>query len=159
GNIYGIMNTAADVTDLNVAKLQLEQSEHNFRLMVKQAPVAMCIMLGADHVVEIANDMMLDLWGKPAGSVMRLPIFDGLPDARDQGLETLLDSVYSTGIPFIASERPVNLVRNGKPETVYQNFVYEPYRDSTGKILGVLAISNDVTAQVLARQQIEEIVK
>lgn len=159
GNIYGVMNTAADVTDLNVAKLQLEQSESNFRQMVKQAPVAMCIMLGPDHVVEIANDLMLDLWGKPAETVMHLPVFDGLPDARDQGLETLLNNVYETGEPFVANERPVNLIRNGRQETVYQNFVYEPYRDSNGRILGVLAITIDVTPQVLARQKIEEIVK
>jgi PAS domain S-box-containing protein len=158
GNVYGIMNTAADVTDLNRAMLKVEQSELNFRQMVKQAPVAMCIMLGPDHVVEIANDMILELWGKPTESVMGRPIFDGLPDARDQGLEELLDSVYNTGVPFTASERPINLVRNGREQTVYQNFVYEPYRDSNGTILGVLAITVDVTPQVLARRKIEEIV-
>jgi len=145
GNVYGVMNTAADVTDLNIAKIKLEQSERNFRQMVLQAPVAMCILLGSDHIVEIANDMMLELWGKSFETVMHLPIFKGLPDARDQGLELLLDRVYNTGDPIIANERPVNLIRNGKWETVYQNFVYEPYRDSTGKILGVLAISVDVT--------------
>lgn len=159
GNVYGIMNTAADVTDLNMAKLKLEQSELNFRQMVKQAPVAMCIMLGPEHIVEIANDMMLELWGKPYDAVIYKPIFEGLPDARDQGLEALLDSVYQTGIPFVANERPVNLLRNGKQEAVYQNFVYEPYRDSTGNILGVLAITIDVTPQVLARHKIEDIVK
>lgn len=159
GNVYGVMNTAADVTDLNVAKLRLEQSEKNFRQMVKQSPVAMCIMLGPDHTVEIANDLMLDLWGKPVESVMYRPIFDGLPDARDQGLEALLDNVFNTGEPVIANERPVNLIRNGKEETVYQNFVYEPYRDASGEVVGVLAITIDVTPQVLARHKIEEIVK
>ncbi len=159
GKTYGIMNTAADVTDLNIAKLRLEQSERNIREMVKQAPVAMCILLGRDHVVEIASDKMLELWGKPIASVMQQPIFTGLPDARNQGLEDLLDSVYKTGVAIIANERPVNLLRNGKPETVYQNFVYEPYRDSNGNIIGVFAITIDVTPQVLARQQIEAIVK
>lgn len=159
GNIYGIMNTAADVTDLNVAKLKLEQSELNFRQMVKQAPVAMCILLGPHHIVEIANDLMLELWGKSADAVMYRPIFDGLPDARDQGLETLLDAVYSTGVSYAANERPVNLLRNGKTETVYQNSVYEPYRDSSGKIIGILAITIDVTPQVITRQKIEEIVR
>jgi len=159
GNIYGIVNTAADVTDMNVAKLKVEQSERNFRQMVKQAPVAMCILLGKSHVVEVANDLMLELWGKRAETVMGRPIFEGLPDARNQGLEELLDNVFRSGVPFVANERAVNLVRNGKIETVYQNFVYEPYRDSSGDILGVLAITVDVTPQVLARHKIEEIVK
>ncbi|GAO43142.1 PAS domain-containing sensor histidine kinase [Flavihumibacter petaseus] len=159
GNVYGILNTAADVTDLNLAKLQVEQSESNFRQMVKQAPVAMCILLGPDHVVELANDMMLELWGKPVESVMQRPIFEGLPDARNQGLEDLLDNVYQTGAPFVAYEMPVQLVRNGIAETVFQNFVYEPYRDANGVVIGVLAITNDVTPQVLARHKIEEIVQ
>lgn len=159
GKIYGVMNTAADVTDLNLAKIKVEQSERNFRNMVKQAPVAMCIMTGPDHVVEVANDLILELWGKPETAVMNKPIFDGLPDARNQGLEELLDNVYSTGKPFLANEHPVVLKRNGVTETVYQNFVYEPYRDHTGVILGVLAITVDVTPQVLARLKIEEIVK
>jgi PAS domain S-box-containing protein len=159
GRVYGVMNTAADVTDLNLAKLKVEKSELNFRNMVKQSPVAMCILTGPDHVVEVANDLMLEIWGKSEETTMNKPIFEGLPDARGQGLEELLDHVYNTGESFVANERPVQLNRNGQLETVYQNFVYEPYRDSNDNILGVLAISVDVTPQVLARQKIEEIVK
>ena len=158
GKVYGVLNTAADVTDLNIVKQRLEQSEANFRNMIVQAPVAMCIMTGPDHVVEIANDLMIELWGKPKEAVMNKPIFQGLPDAREQGLEKLLHDVYHTGVPFKASERPVELIRKGKVDIVYQNFVYEPYRDSDGKIVGVLAITIDVTDQVSARMKIEEIV-
>jgi PAS domain S-box-containing protein len=158
GNVYGVMNTGADVTDLNVAKQRVEQSEKNFRNMILQAPVAMCILMGPEHVVDIANEAMIGLWGKPAEAVMNKPIFEGLPDAREQGLEQLLHDVYHTGVSFHADERAVELVRNGRKETVYQNFGYEPYRDSEGNILGVLAISIDVTEQVHSRQKIEEIV-
>jgi light-regulated signal transduction histidine kinase (bacteriophytochrome) len=73
-------------------------------------------------------------------------------------LEKVMMDVYQTGVPFFANEHPVELLRNGKWETVYQNFVYQPYKDANGKILGVLAISVDVTNQVLARQKTEEIV-
>lgn len=158
GHIYGVMNTGADVTDLNMTKQKIEQSERNFRAMILQAPVAMCILLGPSHIVEVANELMIELWGKPVADVMNKPVFEGLPDAREQGLEQLLASVYRTGEAFTANERPVVLFRNGRFETVYQNFVYEPYRDADGTILGVLAISIDVTEQVLARQKIEEVV-
>ena len=159
GKVYGVMNTAADVTDLTVATLQVAQSEKNFRNLILQSPVAMCLMLGADHVVEVANTAMVELWGKPREEVMYKPIFAGLPDAREQGLEELLNHVYTTGETFRASEMPVHLVRFGVDETVYQNFVYQPYKDSEGTILGVIAISIDVTSQVLARQKIEDIVQ
>ncbi|MEI6948079.1 PAS domain-containing protein [Paraflavisolibacter sp. H34] len=158
GQITGVMNTGVDITDLHTARQRVEQSEQNLRNLVLQAPVAMCILMGADHIVDIANDAMIELWGKPVEAVMHKPIFEGLPDAREQGLEKLLEQVYRTGEPFQAYERPVALVRKGKAETVYQNFVYEPHKDSEGNVLGVLVISIDVTAQVLARQKIEEVV-
>jgi PAS domain S-box-containing protein len=158
GNVYGVVNTAADITDLNIAKQKVEQSERNFRNMVLQAPVAMCILLGPDHVVEIVNEHMLEIWGKHLGDVLNKPIFEGLSEARQQGLEQLLGQVYATGETFKANERPVDLLRNGRLETVYLNFVYEPYRDAGNVILGILAISIDVTEQVLARRKIEEVV-
>jgi PAS domain S-box-containing protein len=152
------MNTAADVTDLNLAKLKVEQSEKNFRNMILQAPVAMCILTGPEHIVEIANQLMIELWGKQASVVLNKPVFDALPDARAQGLEQLLEHVFKSGETFIANERPVELLRRGRMEVVYLNFVYEPYKDGDGTILGVLAVATEVTDQVLARQKIEEIV-
>lgn len=159
GKIYGVMNTAAEITDLVMVQQKVEQSERNLRSIVLQAPVAMCILLGRDHVVDIANDLMIALWGKPREAVMNKPVFEALPDAREQGLEAVMAQVYNTGKPFMAYERPVALLRHGVWETVYQNFVYQPYRDAEGNILGVLAISIDVTQQVLARQKIEEVVE
>ena len=159
GKVYGVMNTAADVTDLTLATLQVAQSERNFRNLILQSPVAMCLLLGPEHTVEVANTAMVELWGKPREEVMYKPIFEGLPDAREQGLEELLNHVYQTGETFKANEMPVHLVRFGHDETVYQNFVYQPYKDSEGHVLGIIAITIDVTAQVLARQKIEDIVK
>lgn len=166
GNIDGVLVVCTETTETVLSRRIIEQaqrkvtlSEANLRNMILQAPVAMSILTGPDHVVEIANDLMIKLWGKPLEQVMNKPIFEGLPDAKGQGLEVLLQTVYRTGESFSAIERPVNLVRNGKVDTVYQTFAYEPYRDATGAILGVLAITTDVTAHVLARLRIEEIVR
>lgn len=158
GKIYGVMNTAAEITDLNLAKQKIEQSEKNLRSMILQSPAAMCILLGPDHVVEVANDLIIELWGKTSEEVLHKPVFEGLPDAREQGLEQILDNVYNTGETFIGKERPVSLVRKGVEESLYLNFVYEPYRDGDGTIQGIMAIAMDVTEQVLARHKIEEVV-
>jgi PAS domain S-box-containing protein len=156
GKVYGIMNTAADVTDLYLAKKQVEYSEENFMNMILQAPVAMCLLKGPDFVIELVNKPMMEIWGKPVEHVMNKPVFDALPDAREQGLEAVMTNVYQTGDSFYASEQPVSLIRHGHAEIVYQNFVYQAYRDIRGKILGVLAISVNVSEQVTARLELQK---
>ncbi|MCY7327940.1 MAG: PAS domain-containing protein, partial [Saprospiraceae bacterium] len=77
-------------------------------------------------------------------------------EAREQGLEALLDGVYRTGERFVASERPVNLPRNGSVQLTYINFVYEALREADGQISGIMAVASEVTEQVAARKKIEE---
>lgn len=158
GNVYGVLNTAANVTDLINALSKVEQSEMNLRNMIMQSPVAMCIMMGPEHVVTVANERIIHLWGKEVDEVMNRPIFVGLPDATGQGLEEILKKVYATGETFRADEHPVELIRNGNYELVYLNFVYVPHMGIDGSVEGILAVAVDVTPLVLARHKIEEIV-
>lgn len=155
GKVYGVMNTAAEVTDLILSKQEAEFTQQNFRNMILQAPVAMCLLRGPEFIVDLVNDAMLDIWGKPFEDVAGKPVFQALPDAGKQGLEEVMSAVYSTGEPFFASEQPVELIRHGVDDTVYQNFVYQAYRDAYGSIIGVLAISIDVTSQVVSRMELE----
>lgn len=156
GNIYGILNMAVDVTEMVIARRLLEESERNFRNMILQAPVAMCVLQGANFVVEVANEKMYEIWGKGSEELVRKPIFIGLPEARNQGLEQILNSVFSSGERFHANEHPVYLPRSGKVEMTYLNFIYEPIRDRSGLVNRILAIALDVTDQVLSRKKAEE---
>ena len=121
-----------------------------------QAPVAMCIFKGKNHVLEIANKLMLELIGKNAEEVLNKPMFEGLAEVKNQGLEALIDSVYNTGEKFVATERLVKLPRKGKLVDTYLNFVYEALIETDGSISGIIAIAHDVTAQVLSRQKAQE---
>jgi len=158
GKVYGIMNTAADVTDLNIAKQKVEESRRNLHTIILQAPVAMCILREPNYVVEIANERMLELWGKPAEAIMNKPIFEGLHEAREQGIEALLQHVYTTGETYKAFERPVDLPRGNTIQTTYLNFVYEAIFEPDHDISGIMVVAVEVTEQVLARQRIEEVV-
>jgi len=51
------------------------------------------------------------------------PMFEARPEAREQGLEKLLQQVFTSGQRYTANEHPVRLPRNGKIETTYINFV------------------------------------
>ncbi len=158
GAVGGVLVTVIETTEKKRIANALQESNTRFINNIMQAPVAMCIFRGENHVVEIANEQMLALWEKNANQVMNKPIFEGLPEAKNQGLEDLINSVFTTGTKFEANERPVQL-RNGKTETTYINFVYEALRETDGSISGVVAIATEVTDQVMARQKIEEVDK
>ena len=158
GEIYGIHHMATDVTEQVLSRKKLELSEANLRNIILQAPVAMCLMKGPRHVVETANELMLLLWGKRESDMLNKPLFEGLPEARFQGFEEILDNVYQTGKTFRANGVPVMLPRDNKIEVVYSNFVYEAFREGNDMISGIMAVATEVTEQVIARQKIEELV-
>ena len=158
GNVYGVMNTAADVTDLNIAQLKLQESEHNLRNIILRAPVAMCIFRGPQFIVEIANDSMLEIWGKSADEVINKPTLEANPEGRDQGYEQILEKIITTGERFSIDEMPTTLLRKGKMEELFVNLVYEPIKEVSGKVSGILVVAIEVTEQVLARRKIEEVV-
>ncbi|GGF29517.1 PAS domain-containing protein [Flavobacterium limi] len=158
GNVYGVMNTAADVTELNLAKIKVEKSEQNLKNTILQAPVAMCIYRGPDYIVETANSRMLEFWGKEEQDVIGLPLFTALSEAKNQGFEERLESVYKSGQSVSSEGVSVTLMREGKLTTVYVNFLFEPFYEPDNSISGILVAAVDVTAQVLAHQKIEETV-
>ena len=154
--IAGVMVVCTETTESIASFKKLEESNNRYLNNIIQAPTAMCVFRGKKHVVEIANDMMLEIWGKSKEEIINKPIFEGLPEAKGQGLESLLDKVYETGEKFVANEHPVNLPRNGKIETTYINFVYEALKEADGTISGIVAIAIEVTEQIISRSKIEE---
>lgn len=152
---YRFNGTLQDVTEWVRARRLLEESEKNLRNTILQAPVAMCILRGENFIVEIANDRMCELWGTGTDIIGR-PIFEKLLEAKEEGYETILKDVFQTGESYKAYGVPVTLPRKNKSETVYIDFLYEPYREKDGTITGVLAVAVDVTEQVIARQQSEQ---
>ncbi|WP_066404333.1 PAS domain-containing protein [Flavisolibacter tropicus] len=156
GSVGGLFCACIETTEKVLASRKVQQSERHLRATILQSPVAMSILKGPSFVVEIANERICELWGHSQEEVLHRPVFDALPEVRHQGLEELLLQVYTTGQAFTASERPVQLLRQGKMETFYLNFVYEPFREADGTISGILAVGTDVTEQVVARRKVEE---
>ncbi len=138
------------------AQKRVLENERNLSYVIQQAPVAIAIFRTEKYIVETVNAKALALWGRSLSAVVHKPILDAMPELREQGIKALLDDVYKTGRPFSASELPLQLNRNGRMETAYINFVYEPLYDAADNINGLITIGFEVTDQVLARKQIEE---
>ncbi|WP_373513037.1 ATP-binding protein [Persicitalea sp.] len=130
-------------------------SENRFQHLIRQAPVAIALFDGPEFVIELANERVLEFWGRTREQVMHKPLFEALPEASGQGFEELLTEVFNTGNPFYSPEMPVQLFRNGQMEQTYIDFVYEPYYDAEEKITGIMVVANEITQQVMSRQHIE----
>ncbi|MGZ3882217.1 MAG: PAS domain-containing sensor histidine kinase, partial [Flavisolibacter sp.] len=156
GNIYGILNMAIDVTDSVTVKRRLQESEKNFRNLIIQAPIGIALLAGDEHIVELANDEYLELVGREREGFIGHPIWELIPEAKEQGFDRILEKVKETGEAYFGNEIPVLLVRNGEPETIYINFVYEPLFDEEHKVHSILVIAINVTKQVNARKLVED---
>ncbi|MHA6248134.1 PAS domain-containing sensor histidine kinase [Pontibacter sp. CAU 1760] len=156
GNIYGVMNTAADVTQFSLANKKLEESESRFRNMVEQAPVAITLTRGRDMVIESINTPMLRIMGKTEEEeVLGLRMVEVLPEIKDQAILDIVLSVMETGKAFEGAEVPVHLWVAHSMEERFFNLSYTPLIED-GAVTGVIHVALDVTEQVIARKRIEE---
>ena len=153
--ISGVLIMATEVTEQFLSNQKLLQSELNFKTMILQIPAAICVLRGPDHIVEICNEATFEIIGRKKEDLIGKPIHIGLPEWEEQGLLEILNQVYTTGERNISNERPVDLVRNGKKETAFINFVYEALREIDGSISGIICVGTEVTDQVRGRKESE----
>lgn len=154
----GYISSFVDITERRVAEKSAIIREQNLRNIILQSPVAMCLLKGPEYVVELANERMIQFWGKESEAIINTPLFEALPEVRGQGFEEILKGVYTTGESFSAQDVHASLIRDGVREDVYVTFVYEAYREAGGDISGLVGVAVETTDQVLARKKIEEVV-
>ncbi|WP_207492603.1 PAS domain-containing sensor histidine kinase [Aridibaculum aurantiacum] len=159
GEVEYIIHTTVDITEQIVAEQKVEAGkgiEKAYHFFMT-APVIIGYVSGHDYIIELANDSLLEVWGKTS-DVIGKPLTTALPELAEQGFTQLLDEVVVTGNPFYAHEYPIKLIRNGVEEVLYFDFVYKPYYENggTGRASGVISVGHDVTQQVKARQTVAE---
>ncbi|WP_423147359.1 PAS domain-containing sensor histidine kinase [Rubrolithibacter danxiaensis] len=143
-------------SQINLQQLykELAQSDARFRSMVRQAPVGMCIINANGLMIQDVNDAYLELVGKPREQFENRSIWDAVAEAADV-YAPVLDRVIQTGMPFVAKEHEVMLIKNGVPETVFLDFVYEPMKQDE-KVTAIMVLVIDVSDKVINRRHIED---
>jgi len=131
------------------------QTEKEFYQLFLQAPAIINVFKGNEYRFELYHPLNKELFdGK---DYTGYPIREALPHLEGQGIFELLDQAYYEGKTVWKLEQPVTLRDvHGVVSEKYFNLVYQPWYDSKGAIQGVLNFAMEVTAQVKARQAIEE---
>ena len=134
------------------------EAEHN-RLYghFMQAPFPIAILRGAEHTIELANALVLEVWGKKP-AVVGQTILAAIPECVDQPFIGYLDRVRATGIVHEGKEELARLARgpNSEIEDAFLNYIYSPLRAPGGEIEGIFICGFEVTSQVLARRALEQ---
>ncbi|MDN3550225.1 response regulator [Mucilaginibacter aquaedulcis] len=132
-------------------------AEDQLRALLAEAPVAMAIYRGPNHVIELANQRMLAYWGRSKEQTFKRPLFDAISELDTQGFRQIMDTVYETGERFVVSETPEVLNRFGREETAYVNLTIEALKDEKKLVNGIIAVAADVTDQVISRLELEKV--
>ena len=141
--------------DRLLAALEVERSR--LSQVFQRAPSFIVAFRGPEQVYEFVNEAYYQLVGHR--DILGKPLYEALPEIRDQGFKELLDHVRETGEPWVGRETPVELQRTpGAPlETRYLDMVFQALTDADGTRSGVVAHGSDVTEHVLGRRQIERL--
>ena len=147
----------ASQTQELAARANADAQRSELYKLFELAPVAIAVLRGPQYVVEGANPAVCALWGRTPAQALGIPLFELLPEVVGQGFEALLDGVMATGVPYLAKEMPVVLHRDGRDDTIYMNFMYQPLREADGRISGITVVATDVSEQVQDHQLVQNL--
>jgi signal transduction histidine kinase len=139
------------------ARIRAVEEAHARRLasVFEQAPVAVALLRGPNHVFEVANPSYCAIVNDRP--LVGKPVREALPEVESQGIIAILDRVYETGEPYVGRSLPLVVHRGpgGAPETCFFDFVYQPLVNERGEAEGIAAVVYDVTELSRARREAE----
>ncbi|MBO0950088.1 PAS domain-containing protein [Fibrella sp. HMF5405] len=154
GQTEGILVFAYEVTEQVIARKNIESSEAKFRALIEEAPIATCLFVGRELVIEIANETIIKYWGK-GPEVVGKPLAEAVPELKDQPTMQRLAKGFETGEPYTVRAASGKLEINGVLETFYFDIHYKPIRNHEGDVYAIMVMGIDVTDQIVVQQQLE----
>ncbi|HEX8406122.1 MAG TPA: ATP-binding protein [Duganella sp.] len=120
-----------------------------------QAPVAIAILRGSEHVYEQANACYQEVVGPRA--LVGLPMRRAFPELEGQGIFELLDGVLASGQAYVGRSVAVRFRRGdgGQLTDCCFDFVYQPLLDDEGRPEGVAMVVFEVTELANAKRAAE----
>ncbi|WP_026358898.1 sensor histidine kinase [Aureimonas ureilytica] len=121
--------------------------------MMLSAGNAMCLMWGPERTF-LYNDRYAPILGTRHPHALGLPIQTVWPDVWED-IAPLVERTFA-GETLTFENTPLLMTRHGYSEETWWSFAYSPVRDETGQVAGLLNITNETTAQVIAQNSRDE---
>ena len=121
-----------------------------------QAPTLIAVLRGPELVVELANPPVCRVWGVRAELINR-PLFDVLPECATGSIARCSRRRSEAASHWATRQRATLEREEGPPETVYLDFRVFAISGRSRRNEGVFVIANDITQQVLARLEVDDL--
>lgn len=133
------------------ARAKAEYQHAQLRDLLVQAPALICVTRGPQHVIETINELYSRAIGD--ADVVGKGILEAFPRASSDQL-AMIERAYETGEPCTGSEVAGPILGSVGSVGQFFNFVFQPLRDDTNLVYGLLMHAVDVTDLVTARRQV-----
>ena len=171
GQVQYLLHTVTDITASRHAQQQLRDSQARelaaraeaeteralLQAVLTQAPLSIGLFTGDDLRVVAVSNVLADAVGSTVAQLVGRPLLEGAPELRGQGIDVALRQVMATHVALHEAERPAVTRRAGERHTGYYNAVYQSLYAADGPVIGVMSVAAEVTEQVHARQQLQQL--
>lgn len=113
---------------------------------------AMCLMWGPERIF-LYNDAYAPVLGVRHPAALGMPTASIWSDVWSE-IEPIVDRTFA-GETCRFEEMPLTTTRNGYPEQTWWDFCYSPVLGADGHVAGLLNVTLESTARVVARQQLD----
>jgi len=164
GHVIGASKIARDITSQKHADKErqrllnvVEEERSRLAMVFDRAPSFLAVLRGPEHIFEFANERYFELVGKR--DIIGRTAREALPEIEGQGYFELLDEVYQSGEPFVATDMRLLIQPDPSqpPEERFLEFVYQPLRDEDGSVSGIIAQGIDLTERKRAQTSLARI--
>lgn len=150
-----IQSLEGEISSYQKSVEKLKEELFQFKGLLYSSTSLITFLKGPDYIIEFANEPIRKIWGK-GDNVIGKPLFEVVPEVREQGIKAFLDQVFYKGEPYHAKGLPLEHRVNGEMLRSFFDFSYMPQRSSDGEIVGVGVIAQDVTSSEMLNQQIRK---
>jgi PAS domain S-box-containing protein len=153
---FTLLVAAARLRIDNDARRRIVEAERD-RLLL-DAPVGAAVMVGDDLVYRLVNAIYAQVSGRPASAMEGRAFTDVFPELDGSPVHGKFKEVYRAGVPFISQPTLVQIHRHGGAlDDRYFTYNLSPLRTLDGKVYGLMVIAVDITTEVNARAQVEQL--
>jgi PAS domain S-box-containing protein len=154
GAIGGVLISTQETTGRVLAERMRHSERERLLAVFEHAPAFFALVSGPEHIFQLTNPAYQRLIADR--QVLGRPIRDALPEVVEQGYPAILDRVYRTGEPYLGhAERVMLDPGDGRPPQERRlDFLYQPLREQTGEVSGVLVFGIDITERLRTELQL-----